>query len=175
MNASATTVPADTGRSQAAEELVDRLSRPETVASLNELLDSIGTLNFLLNATGGFLARGDEIMENAAESYQELAQVAKGDTSGSLQRVMKLAGQAIPVAERVADSDLLDRLGDPAVIATLSALVESIQRAQAAVAANPSAHEPGAFKLAGALKDPDVRRGLGFAVQIMKELGQALG
>ncbi|MHB1172354.1 MAG: helical membrane plugin domain-containing protein [Lacisediminihabitans sp.] len=183
MSARAETAPPETGRSQAAEALVERLSEPRTVAALSELLDGIGTLSGLLTAAGSFLARGDEIMDNVAESYQELAQVATvGDSplTGSLQRMMKLAGQALPVAERVADSDMLDKLAnsallDPAVFDLLVALARGVQQAQVSVVHEPGGHQPSMFQLAGAMKDPDVKRGISFALKVMKELGQTLG
>lgn len=129
--------------------LLERLSEPATAANLTGLLDELGTLSGLLTVAGSFLARGEEVMDNVASSYHELAGAA-------------------------ADSDLLAKVADPAVLEFVSLLLGAVSTARATVQADPHAHELGIFDLPRATKDPDVRRGLGFTVALLKQLGRAL-
>lgn len=133
-----------------AAALLDRLNDPATAAAVGELLDSAGTLSGLLTVVGSFLARGEEVMDNVASSYHELA-------------------------GPVASSALLPRLTDPALVELLTALLGAVGTARASVAADPVGHELGLLGIARVTKDPDVRRGIGFTLAVMKELGRSLG
>lgn len=133
----------------ASAALLERLNEPATTAALEDLLDSVGTLSGLLTVAGSFFARGDEVIDNVASSYHELAGAAS-------------------------QTQLLTRLTDPAVVELLSALLGAVSAAKADVAADPAAHQLGLRGIARVTKDPDVRRGLGFTFAVMKELGRAL-
>lgn len=160
-----------------AAALLVRLNEPATVAALDDLLDSIGTLSGLLAAAGSFLARGDEVMENVAGAYRELTDVASSNptATSAIAGAAKLAGQAAPLVGQIADSELIAKLSDPALLGLLTSVLGAVSTARAEVAADPAAHEFGLLKAARVTKDPDVRRGIGFILAVMKELGRSLG
>lgn len=176
MNAHAEAALVDVPPATAAAELIERLNEPATVAALGELLDGVGTLSGLLTAAGSFLGRGEEIMDNVASGYRELGAVGNdAAVAGALQGAAKLAGQAAPLIGRVADSDIVPALGDPALLALLGSVLDAVRAAQAEVRAEPAAHEIGLVGMLRMTKDPEVRRGLGFIFAVMKRLGSALG
>ncbi|QWT23106.1 DUF1641 domain-containing protein [Subtercola sp. PAMC28395] len=175
MSVHTATAPAEAGIS-AHDALLARLDDPATAAELSDLLDNISTLSGLLTATGSFLARGEEVLDNVASSYQEIAGSLSADASlaGALKTGMKLAGQAAPLAGTLADTAVLEKLADPALLELLATLVGAISTTQAAVRADPVAHEYGLTRAARATRDPDVKRGIGFVLGILKELGKSL-
>jgi hypothetical protein len=177
MSVSTDTVTTGVLNTPEAAALLVRLNEPETIAALDGLLDSIGTLSGLLAAADSFLARGDEVMENVAGAYWELAGVAASETgaTGALAGAAKLAGQAGPLVGQLADSQVLTKLADPALLGVLSTLLGAVTTARAEVLADPAGHEYGLMKAARVTKDPDVRRGIGFTLAVMKELGRSLG
>jgi len=181
MSARTETVLREPARAASVAELVDRLSEPATAAALTELLDNVATLNGLLTAASSFLARGEEIMDNVAESYREVTHVAGDRTvARTVDTAKTLAGQSLPLAERLADTEVLGKLAtssllDPALFDMLEILARSVHTAHVTVASEPGKHEQGIFGVPRAMRDPDVKRGVGFVLAVAKELGRALG
>ena len=53
-------------------QLVERLSEPETVETLNRLLDHLPAFTFMIESLDGFLNRGEVVLDSVAEGVAEL-------------------------------------------------------------------------------------------------------
>ncbi len=56
----------------AKSHVLQRLTEPETLKTLNQLLDQLPLAAFMLEALEGFIGRGDTIAENLADAVHEL-------------------------------------------------------------------------------------------------------
>ncbi|GAA2964841.1 MULTISPECIES: DUF1641 domain-containing protein [Microbacterium] len=173
-----------TGADIEAERLRQRLGDPETVAALNHLLDNAELVAGLLDVVGGFFAHSDNIVENVATSYHEAVAMVTESPVGKRAvaagpALLKVADQAIPVLEHVADADLVEKIGssgllDPALLDLLTRVAGGVSRATEQAQAEAEQKPPSIIAISGMTRDPDVRRGLAFALRIVKELGRSL-
>jgi hypothetical protein len=159
--------------------LQQRLSDPGTVATLNHLLDNAEMVAGLLD-----FAHSDNIIDNVAGSYHEAVAMVTASPAGkrvvdALPKFVKLADQTLPLVEHIADVDLVERLSrsgllDPALLDLTWRVAEGVHRAQRQATEEADQKPAGLMKIAGMANDPDVRRGLVFALRIVKELGRSL-
>jgi Protein of unknown function (DUF1641) len=164
--------------------LQQRLSDPGTVATLNHLLDNAEMVAGLLDVVAGFFAHSDNIIDNVAGSYHEAVAMVTASPAGkrvvdALPKFVKLADQTLPLVEHIADVDLVERLNrsgllDPALLDLTWRVAEGVHRAQRQATEEADQKPAGLMKIAGMANDPDVRRGLVFALRIVKELGRSL-
>ena len=136
------------------EGLVERLQEPQTAAALHMLLDNIGdTLS--------------EVLEEARAAGRSTG-LDPLETSRQLATLIPTLADASPAINRVLQSPIVD----PAPIEVLSdtavALVTGLETAQA----NQS--EAGIRELVRATRDSDTRRGLGFAIEVLRAFGAHL-
>lgn len=122
--------------SSTGEDLLARLSEPETRDALNRLLDQLPLLAFSAEALNGLVARGDGITRNIADQVSELrhteALQSVREIGGSLPGLLKAGSQLAEVAERPAFNNLLspeliDTLGDPQRLAMLQKLFDKLE------------------------------------------------
>ncbi|MFC4945129.1 DUF1641 domain-containing protein [Pseudonocardia sp. GCM10023141] len=158
-----------------ADDLLERLDEPKVVAALNTLLDHADLLAVAVVALDGFLSRGDVIADSLFDAVGELRGVTAGasgslagiDVKGVVNTVSTLAGPL--VAATPALTTLLAGVSEPRTVAVVGQLTGAVADAdRTASATGPS----GAFALLRALKDPDVSRGLGFFLALVKAFGQ---
>ncbi len=126
------------GNTERQEQLLARLSDPQTVESLNKLLDRMDIIVFAVEALDGFLGRADTIADNVAESVGDLRTLmSESGTNSLLEKLPQLARagaqvadiSATPAFQRLATSGLLEQLGDPTTIETLRALIGKLEMA----------------------------------------------
>jgi uncharacterized protein YjgD (DUF1641 family) len=126
------------GNTERQEQLLARLSDPQTVESLNKLLDRMDIIVFAVEALDGFLGRADTIADNVSESVGDFRTLmTESGTSGLMEKLPQLARagaqvadiSATPAFQRLATSGLIDQLGDPKTIETLRALIGKLEMA----------------------------------------------
>lgn len=84
------------------------------------------------------------------------------ETEGSLEDLRTLGSNLLPVVA------LLNRLTDPQVLALGAGAADGLASAA-------EAKPVGVFGAAGALRDPDVKKGMGVLMHLLKALGKAAG
>ncbi len=126
------------GNTERQEQLLARLSDPQTVESLNKLLDRMDIIVFAVEALDGFLSRADVIADNVTDSVGDLRTLmAESGTTGLMEKLPQLARagaqvadiSATPAFQRLATSGLLDELGDPKTIENLRSLISKLEMA----------------------------------------------
>jgi hypothetical protein len=157
------------------DALSERLNDPTVAASLVTLLDHAELLSTLVLGLGGFLERGDSVMDAVAESVNDLkAGTAGGDSPlADLGRLRAMGGQLselAPTLEAVASS----RMVAPETIQLLSDVSDAAVEGVSAAQASPGG-TGGIRGLYKALRDPEVQRGLDVLIEISRALGRRLG
>ena len=115
------------------EQLQARLSDPQTVTSLNRLLDHLDTISASVEMLEGFLRRGNEIADNVSSTVDDF----RGQGEQAVGFVEKLPGLAkagtkladvanTPSFDALLKSGLLERLADPATISGLTDLLDKL-------------------------------------------------
>ncbi len=165
------------------DAVAERLDDPKTAASVLDLLDVLPTLAGTLQILDGFYTHSEHILDNVRDSLVEIVAKTSGTPEAeAVAKVVTLGRQALPVAGQVADSALIEKLSDSGLIekaadaellATLTALLDAVSKAK--TEAGGSHRKLGVFGLLGALRDPDVSRGLEFMLNALKVLGAGLG
>lgn len=169
-----------------ADRLRARLDDPRTAAALETLLDHAELLAQLVTMLDGTLRRGDAIVEAVGDGVREARAALGGnlpdpDTLAALRRLGTIGKRMLEhhtlealtaltdASQPVLESGLLD-----------PKLVRQVAHAGAALAGSyeaTRAAQPqplGVRGLFAALRDPDVRRGLGFAVGLARSYGRTL-
>jgi uncharacterized protein YjgD (DUF1641 family) len=122
----------------AQEQLLARLSEDKTVDALNRLLDRLEVIAFVAEALDGFLGRANVVADSVASSMADLKKLA-GDAGtaevvGAIPKLAKAGAQFAdatdtPAFKRLAESGLLEKLGDEKTITNLKALIERLELA----------------------------------------------
>ncbi len=162
-----------------ADQLRARLDEPQVAAALNSLLDHADLLALVAVALDGFLSRGDVIADTLAEAVGELRgasangsnPLAGVDIKGLATSVAALSGPLVTATPAL--TTLLERATEPRAVETVTDLTAAVGDARTAVA-NGAPAPVGVVALLRALKDPDVSRGLGFALEVAKAFGRRI-
>ena len=155
------------------DAVMERLNDPAVAASLVTLLDNSELLSTLVLGLGGFVERGDMIMDAVAEGVGEMKAAAnQGGTTElpSMSELGAVAGQltsAAPLLTNVLESSI----ATPESIAVLSDLADAAAEGQRNAAANNTRVDGvrGTYKT---LKDPEVQKGLGVLIEIARSIGR---
>ena len=177
------------------EGLLAKLEDPQTVASLSSLLDHTDLLAVLIVGLDGLLSRSETVGDAIIGSFAELkgagvADDLKGKAAGlagankglfddliaMATEMTKIMPKVAPGLTELANSGLID-----AVIAsgvTSPATVDRVQQLLGGVSRGLASTEPvevkGVLSLAKIMKDPDVARGIGFTLGLVKAIGAGL-
>lgn len=157
-----------------AYRLLQRLEEPKTAASLNLLLDNIELLAVIVAGLDGLARKGEIIGDTVAEVLGEVRAAGQAtgidplEMSRQLATVVPTLADASPAINRVLATPIVD----PGPIAILSetavALVKGLEEAQ------KNETKLGLRGVYKATKDEDVRRGLGFFVEVLRVFGRDL-
>ena len=162
----------------ARSKVLQRLTDPETLDLLNQMLDRLPLAAFLLESLEGFIQRGDTIADNVADMVGELKLSEMKIDPDQLAAFMKTLPQLRAAGEQLLDSHLLGE-GLPKAIDAGVSLVESgmldkeivdllgeLGRKGAdtyrEVSSTPVEPIGGLFATLRATKDPDVQKSVGF-------------
>ncbi|MFI5040271.1 MAG: DUF1641 domain-containing protein [Acidimicrobiales bacterium] len=156
------------------DRLIDRLSEPQVVASLNLLLDNVELIAVMVSGMDGLARKGEVIGDTLAEVLYEVRAAGRAtgldlrETSGQLATLIPTLADASPTINRILESPIVQ----PEPIEVLSnaaeSLVEGLQTAQA------NQTKAGLRGLYKASKDEDVQRGFGFLIEVAKVFGRHL-
>lgn len=116
-----------------AEQLLDRLNEPRTLAALNRLLDHAELLAFSADSLDGLVRRSDQIVENVTATVGEfrgaLPAVPEVDTAElaklahQLPRLLTTANQLAELTENREFQTTLALLRSPSTLASLNSLL----------------------------------------------------
>lgn len=154
-----------------------KLARPETVAALNQLLDSLpqlAQLAQLANELPNVLATAGDILD----SYQRRCAENDIDVEKAILNGMHAA---LFLGSKV-DSEHLQRIGDllasdilnPHAVRVVDNAAKSLTTAQKNVCQGSEQKQLGLFGMLSALRDPQIQRSLAFAVQFGRCFGNNL-
>jgi len=170
--------------------VLERLTDPQTLATVNRMLDQLPLAAFLLEAVEGFIGRGETIAENLAEGAREMTgaetSIQLEDLSGIIESLPKLkeAGEKLLGSELMGDglqqvieagvgmveSGMLDK----EVVQVLGELGRLSARTYQEVASQPVQPVGGLFATLRAMKDPDVQKSTGFLFAFAKAFAKHL-
>ncbi len=154
-----------------ADALRARLEDPKVAAALNTLLDHADLLAFGAVAANGLLERGDTIVTSLGDSMKDVKALSAsaGDVAGHARQLADATPQLLDAFTALRSSGMLD----PTVVALLGQLAGAVvEGTENARRDNVATH--GVRGLLRALRDPDVARGLGVAVEIVRALGRMM-
>lgn len=163
------------------DDLRERLDDPKVAAALRDVLDHADLLALFVTAADGFFRRGDEIMDSVAGGVSDLrgafghrpAALADVDLPGlvaGLTTLSKSVAGAAPTLGALLGSSLMTDVRTAPTLAMLGeALVEATE-----VSAKEPVRLGGVGGVLRALKDEDVRRGIGLLVHLARAVGRKL-
>ena len=174
----------------ARSHVLERLTDPQILETLNRLLDRLPLAAFLLESVEGFIARGETITDNLAEAFGELGLGSMDIDTDQLTSLLASIPKLREAGEKLLDSKLMDE-GLPTVIDAGVVMVESgmldkdvvsmlgqLGRQSAEtfreVTANPIEPIGGLFATLRATKDPDVQKTVGFFFAFAKAFAKHL-
>ena len=122
------------GVASAAEQLQERLKDPQTVESLNRLLDHLDTVSFAVESFEGFLSRGDVIMDSVAAGVDEMKHMGNGETLDLIQKAPQMIATGTKLADaagamdvdELTRSQVLERLTEPETLKTFNQLLDKL-------------------------------------------------
>jgi len=153
------------------DRLLDRLSEPRVVASLNVLLDNIELLAVMVSGLDGLARKGEIIGDTLAEVLAEVRAAGKAtgldprETTRQLSTLIPTLADASPAISRILASPIVE----PEPIMVLSDAAVSLVKGLQAAQTNET--KVGLVGLYKATKDDDVQRGLGFIIEVAKVFG----
>ncbi len=156
------------------ERLLDRLEDPRTEAALHTLLDNAELIAVLVAGLDGLARKGEVIGDTIAEVIQEAKAAGRASgldpvqTTRQLSTIIPTLADASPAINRILDSPIVEPEPIDVLSETAVALVRGLKSAQA------NETRIGLTGLLRATRDPDVQRGLGFAVEVAREFGRVL-
>lgn len=156
------------------DRLVERLNDPNTAAALNKLLDNIGLVAVIVEGLDGLSRKGEIIGDTLAEVLHEVRAAGRATgidplvTSRQLATLIPTLAAASPAINRILDSPIVE----PEPIDVLSTTAVSLVKGLKAAEENDT--KVGMRGLWKASKDDDVRRGLGFLVEVARVFGRDL-
>lgn len=170
------------------EALVERLQDPRVASGLQNLLDHVDLLAILVIGLDGFVGRSELIGEALIEGVGDIRDLTGSsalpggvDVSATVSSLVALASalpKLTPALTRVVDEDLLTGVLDSGIVSSdslahIGLLATAVNRGATDAAQTPI-QVKGAYSMLRQLKDPDVARGLGFTLSILKAVGREL-
>ena len=174
----------------ARSHLLERLTEPQTLATLNQLLDKLPLLAMMVESLDGFVRRGDTIAENVAGMVRELKlserKIDVEKITAFMQTLPKLqemgehllasglADESLPQVLDAGVSMIKSGMLDKEVVTTLGQLGrQSIHTFLEVKEQNPPP-VGGIFAMMRAAKDPDVQKTMGFLFAFAKAFSKNL-
>ncbi|MFO0939610.1 MAG: DUF1641 domain-containing protein [Pirellulales bacterium] len=170
--------------------LLERITQPETLQTLNRLLDKLPIVALLLESLDGFIRRSDTIAENVAGMVHELK---LSESKISLEKLISMF-QSLPKLQEMGEHLLQSGLADEGLPKVVDAGVSMINsgmldkdvvavlgelgRASVHTFVDVKKQNPppigGLWSMMKATKDPDVQKSLGFFFAFAKAFSKNL-
>ncbi len=124
----------ETAEHRGAASLLERLEDEKTLEALHRLLDHADVLAFAAQAADGFVRRGDTIADSIGDSLKDVRKLAASaqplasqlpDIAAAGGKMAKLANT--PAFQNLAESGLLEKLGDPNTIESLKGILGHLE------------------------------------------------
>ena len=173
----------------AKSHVLARLTDPETLQTLNRLLDQLPLVAFLLESLEGFVARGETIAENVAGVVAELKRNDIQIDTDMLKSLVDSLPRLAVAGEQLIDSGLADDLPkimdagvgmvdsgmlDKEIVGVLGRIGKQAANTYEEVASRPVEPIGGLFATLKATKDPDVQKSMGFFFAFAKAFAKHL-
>ncbi len=150
-------------RASASLGLLEKLTEPKTLASLAQLVSKVDSLSPMIALAEQAPALASIAMDSL-DGMVEKAQRAGLDINGTLNALMQFAAKFGP--EQI---NVLSALISPSSLEQISAMADALES---------SSHQPikelGPLAMFSEMRDPDVKRALGFFLAFAKQFGQNL-
>ena len=179
-------------------DLSNKLSNPNTLAALNEIIDNAPTVAFLTTGLSEFLKRGEEIADNLGEAIQEFRPTMSDKYAAEIGVLVSQLPKTLPAITEnlppllekapslmktglqlgeIAESEgvqafLKSGMLTPELVGFLGDIGKTTVETEHEFRKNPKSVS--LFGLYGATKDEDVQRGLGFLLALAKNIGKML-
>lgn len=148
--------------------VVEKLTDPETLRTLSELLERLDTASFALQATDGFLSRGEVVADSLADGVAELKRL---ETDETVTNMITVFTEGLPKMTQAASQMMQSGMLDANVVGTLGEIGTVVAEAHAEAKANPP--QPlGLFGLMRAMRDPQIQSAMGLAMHVAKRVGE---
>jgi uncharacterized protein YjgD (DUF1641 family) len=173
----------------AKSRILERLTDPVTLETLNQLLDRLPLAAFLLESLEGFIARGETIAENVTGVVAELKRNNIQIDTDALKNFVETLPRLAVAGEQLIDSGLADDLPkiidagvgmvdsgmlDKDVVSVLGQLGKQAADTYSDIASRPVEPVGGLFATLKATKDPDVQKSMGFFFAFAKAFAKHL-
>jgi uncharacterized protein YjgD (DUF1641 family) len=174
----------------AKSKVLERLTDPQTLETLNQLLDKLPLIAFFLESLEGFISRGDTIADNLSAAVGELKLGELNLDISSLLPLLEALPQLKEAGEKLLDSDLMgdglpkvidagvsmvdSGMLDRQVVSTLGDLGKKTVETYNEVSSKPVPPVGGLFATLRATKDPDVQKSVGFFFAFAKAFAKHL-
>lgn len=174
----------------AKSKVLERLTDPQTLETLNELLDRLPLAAFMLESLEGFISRGDTIADSVSEMVGDLK---RGDAKIDVNKIKsimeslpkfkeagdkllnsELMGDGLPKVIDAGVSMVESGMMDKDVVAVLGDLGKKSAETYKEVASKPVEPIGGLFATLRATKDPDVQKSVGFFFAFAKAFAKHL-
>lgn len=150
-----------TERAVKAMEMLDDLMQPEVMALIQKLPSLTGLMDRLL----------DQVKK--LEEHGTLSTLIELGNFASIARASMTGPMVTDTMERaIAGMEMLDDMAQKGIFELANGMVDALDRANAEQAQMDQPY--GTFKIAGMMKDPDVRRGLTLLMLFLRNWGRTL-
>lgn len=171
-------------------KVLERLTNPTTLATLNQLLDKLPLIAFLLESLEGFIQRGETVADNLAEAIGELNLSEHKIDFSQIAPLMETLPKMAKAGEKLFESELMGKdfpkvidagvtmvdsgMMDKDIIQILGDLGKKGAETYKEVTREPIQPVGGLFATLKATKDPDVQKSLGFFFAFAKAFARHL-
>lgn len=174
----------------AKSKVLERLTDPQTLNTLNALLDRLPLAAFMLESLEGFISRGDTIADNVSDMVGDLklgdAKIDVNQFKSILESLPKfkeagdkllesdLMGDGLPKVIDAGVSMVESGMLDKEVVTILGDLGKKSAETYKEIAAKPVEPVGGLWATLRATKDPDVQKSVGFFFAFAKAFAKHL-
>ncbi len=174
----------------AESKVLQRLTEPQTLATLNRLLEKLPLLDFLLESVEGFINRGETVADNLSDAIGDLKLGDHKFDPGKLTALIEKLPRIADAGEKLLDSELMgdglpkvidagvsmveSGMMDKAVVRTLGDLGRKSVETYHEVSSKPVPPIGGLLATMKATRDPDVQKSMGFLFAFAKAFAKHL-
>ncbi len=165
-------------------KLLERLTQPQTLELLNQLLDRLPLLVMVVQGLDELLRRGETVADSLGESLREVVQGLAQVDQPALVQTLRLLPRLVEVGNRLVESGILEQafpklveagqqmlasgMLDAEVVRTLGQLGKALAESCREALQHPPEPIGGLWGLYRATRDPEIQKVLGFLVAVAR-------